>query len=86
MKYKQSVIKFSYKYEVKNAAIKYNEWQKTIYRWRKIYGRSMESLKDKSRRMHYHPNVNIQRNKKLIKDYKRNNKETELVVLWGTLK
>ena len=25
MKYKQSVIKFSYKYGVKNAAIKYNE-------------------------------------------------------------
>lgn len=33
MKYKQSVIKFSFKYGVKEAAKKFNEWPKTIYRW-----------------------------------------------------
>lgn len=35
MKYKQSVIKFSEKYGVYKAAIKFDEWPKTIYRWKK---------------------------------------------------
>lgn len=86
MKYKQSVIKFSYKYGVKNAAIKYNEWPKTIYRWRKRYDGSIESLRDKSRRPHHHPNEHTEKEIKLIKDYKRNNKETGLVVLWVKLR
>ncbi len=86
MKYKQSVIKFSYKYGVKNAAIKYNEWPKTIYRWRKRYDGSLESLRDKSRRPHHHPNEHTEKEIKLIKDYKRNNKETGLVVLWVKLR
>ena len=37
MKYKQSVIKFSYKYGVKKVSIKFNEWPKTIYRWLQRY-------------------------------------------------
>ena len=86
MKYKQSVVKFSYKYGVKNAAIKYNEWPKTIYRWRKRYDGSIESLRDESRRPHHHPNEHTKEEIKLIKDYKRNNKETGLVVLWVKLR
>ncbi len=86
MRYKQSVIKFSYEYGVKNAAIKYNEWPKTIYRWRKRYDGSIESLRDKSRKPHHHPNEHTEKEIKLIKDYKRNNKETGLVVLWVKLK
>ena len=86
MKYKQSVIKFSYKYGVKKAAIKFNEWPKTIYRWRERYDGSIESLRDKSRRPHYHPNQHTEAEIKLIKNYKANNKETGLVVLWVKLK
>ena len=86
MKYKQSVIKFSYKYGVKKASIQFNEWPKTIYRWRKRYDGSLESLEDKSRRPHYHPNQHTEKEIKLIKDYKRNNKETGLVVLWIKLR
>ena len=86
MKYKQSVVKFSYKYGVKKAAIKFNEWPKTIYRWRERYDGSLESLRDKSRRPHYHPNQHTEAEIKLIKNYKANNKETGLVVLWVKLK
>ncbi len=86
MKYKQSVIKFSYKYGVKKAAVKFNEWPKTIYRWRKRYDGSLECLRDKSRRPHYHPNQHTEEEIKLIKNYKANNKETGLVVLWVKLK
>ena len=35
--YKQSVVKYSYKYGVTKAAIKYKMHRKTIYRWREKY-------------------------------------------------
>ena len=56
LKYKESVVKFSYKYGVKITVIKFGESKRTIYRWRKRYYGSLESLKDYSRRPHYHPN------------------------------
>ena len=72
LKYKQSVIKFSYKYGVTKAAIKFEESRRTIYRWRKRYDGTLESLKDKSRRPHSHPNQHTEEEIKLIRDYKRN--------------
>ena len=86
MKYKQSVIKFSFKYGVNEAAKRFNEWPKTIYRWIERYDGSIESLADKSRRPLSHPNQHTEAEIKLIKDFKRNNKETGLVVLWVKLR
>ena len=86
VKYKQSVIKFSFKYGVRKAAIKFNEWPKTIYRWIERYDGSLESLVDHSRRPHYHPNQHTAEEIKLIKNYKANNKDTGLVVLWVKLR
>ena len=86
MKYKQSVIKFSFKYGVAEAAKKFDEWPKTIYRWIERYDGSIESLADKSRRPLSHPNQHTEAEIKLIKDFKRNNKETGLVVLWVKLR
>ena len=37
LKYKQSVIKFSYEYGVTKAAIKFCGCRRTIYRWRERY-------------------------------------------------
>ena len=86
LKYKQSVVKFSYKYGVTKAAIKFEEHRKTIYRWRERYDGTLESLKDKSRKPHHHPKEHTQEEIKLIKNYKANNKKTGLVVLWVKLK
>lgn len=86
LKYKESVVKFSYKYGVTKAAIKFEECKRTIYRWRKRYDGSLESLKDKSRRPNYHPNQHTEEEIKMIKNYKNNNKETGLVVLWVKLR
>lgn len=86
LKYKQSIIKFSYKYGVTKAAIKYGECRRTIYRWRERYDGTLESLKDKSRRPHSHPNEHTAKEIELIRNYKRNNKETGLVVLWIKLR
>ena len=59
---------------------------KTIYRWIERYDGSIESLADKSRRPLSHPNQHTEAEIKLIKDFKRNNKETGLVVLWVKLR
>ena len=42
LKYKESVVKFSYKYGVTKAAIKFCECRRTIYRWRKRYDGTLE--------------------------------------------
>lgn len=86
VKYKQSVIKFSYKYGVKKASIKFNEWPKTIYRWQKRYDGTLQSLEDYSRRPHSHPNQHTEEEIKMIRNYKANNKDTGLVVLWVKLR
>ena len=86
LKYKESVVKFSYKYGVTKAAIKFNECRRTIYRWRKRYDGSLKSLKDKSKKPHYHPNQHTEAEIKMIKNFKANNKETGLVVLWVKLR
>ena len=86
LKYKQSIIKFSMKYGVTKASIEFNVNRRTIYRWRERYDGTLESLKDKSRRPHSHPNQHTEEEIKLIKNYKRNNKDTGLVVLWIKLR
>ena len=69
LKYKESVVKYSYKFGVTKAAIVYCECKRTIYRWRKKYDGSLESLKDKSRRPHHHPNEHTDEEIRMIKNY-----------------
>ena len=47
---------------------------------------SIMSLADKSRKPHHHPNEHTIEEIELIKRYKKNNKETGLVVLWVKLR
>lgn len=84
--YKQSVVKYSYKYGVTKAAIKFKMYRKTIYRWREKYDGTAKSLMNKSRRPHSHPRQHTEEEIKKIKDYKYKNKDTGLVVLWIKLK
>lgn len=84
--YKQSVVKYSYKYGVTKAAIKFKMHRKTIYRWREKYDGTAKSLMNKSRRPHSHPKQHTEEEIKKIKDYKYKNKDTGLVVLWIKLK
>ena len=86
LKYKESVVKFSYKFGVTKASIKFCECRRTIYRWRKRYDGTLKSLKDKSRKPNYHPNQHTDEEIKMIKNYKANNKDTGLVVLWVKLR
>ena len=86
LKYKKSVVQFSFKYGVPNAEKQFGENRRTIYRWRKRYDGTLESLKDKSHKPKHHPNEHTEKEIKMIKNYKANNKETGLVVLWVKLR
>ena len=84
--YKQSVVKYSFKHGVTKAAIKFKMHRKTIYRWREKYDGTVQSLKNKSRRPHSHPNQHTKEEIRVIKNYKNRNKDTGLVVLWIKLR
>ena len=80
--FKQSVVEYSLKHGVTEAAKRYKQHRKTIYRWRKKYDGSRKSLVNKSRRPHSHPNQHTQEEIKMIKKYKAQNPDAGLVVLW----
>lgn len=86
IKYKQAVVKYSYKNGVTAAALVYQLHRKTIYRWRERYDGTLKSLVNKSRRPHRSPRAHTQEEIKLIKNYKNKNKDTGLVVLWVKLR
>ena len=80
--FKQSVVEYSLKHGVTEAAIRYKQHRKTIYRWREKYDGTRKSLINKSRRPHSHPNQHTQEEIKMIKKYKAQNRDAGLVVLW----
>ena len=84
--FKQSVVEYSIKHGVTEAAKRYKQHRKTIYRWREKYDGTRRSLADKSRRPHHHPKEHTEKEIAMIKKYKAQNKETGLVVLWIKLR
>jgi len=86
MKFRQSLIKYSQKYGVTKAAIKYRTNRQYIYRWIKRYDGTLQLLADKSHRPHSHPNQHTADELKLIADMKKRNKNTGLVVFWVKLR
>ena len=82
MKFRLSLIKYAEKYGVTKAAIKYKTNRQYIYRWKRRYDGSIESLRNRSRRPHHHPNQHTPDEIKLIMDMRRRNPDAELVVFW----
>ena len=80
MKFRLSLIKYAEKYGVTKAAIKYKTNRQYIYRWKYRFDGSIESLRDKSRRPHYHPNQHTEQEIKLINDMRKRNMHEGLVV------
>ena len=56
MRYRLSLIKYAEKFGVTKLAVKYKTNRQYIYRWKRRYDGSVESLRDRSRRPHHHPN------------------------------
>lgn len=86
MRYRLSLIKYAEKFGVTKAAIKYKTNRQYIYRWKRRYDGSIESLRERSRRPHHHPNQHTPDEIKLISDMHRCNPAAGLVVFWIKLK
>jgi len=85
MRYRLSLIKYAEKHGVTKAAIKYKTNRQYIYRWKRRYDGSIDSLRDRSRRPHHHPNQHTPEEIKLISDMRRRNPDAGLVVFWVKL-
>lgn len=86
MRFRLSFIKYAETYGVTKAAIKYKTNRQYIYRWKTRYNGSIESLRDRSRRPHHHPNQHTPDEIKLISDMRRRNPHSGLVVFWVKLR
>ena len=86
MQFRQSLLKYAEKYGVTKAAIKYNVNRQYIYRWKRRYNGDIQSLANKSHRPHHHPNQHIEAELQKIKNFRRRNPNTGLVVLWVKLR
>jgi len=86
MLYRQSLIHYAEKHGVTKAAIRYHTNRQYIYRWRKRYDGTLESLTDRSHRPHSHPNQHRPEEIKLIDDMRRRNPNAGIVVFWVKLR
>ena len=86
MLFRRSLLKYSEKYGVTKAAIKYKTNRQYIYRWKRRYDGTIESLRDRSRKPHRHPNQHTEQELKLIGDMRRRNPNVGLVVFWVKLR
>lgn len=86
MRYRLSLIKYAEKYGVTKAAIRYKTNRQYIYRWKNRYDGTWDSLRNKSRRPHHHPNQHTPEELKLIADMRRRNPKDGLVIFWVKLR
>lgn len=86
MLYRQSLISYAEKHGVTKAAIRYHTNRQYIYRWRKRYDGTLQSLADRSHRPHSHPNQHQPEEIRLISNMRRRNPNTGLVVFWVKLR
>lgn len=86
MRLRQAVITYSEKYGVTKAAIRYRVNRQYIYRWKKRYDGSLQSLADRSHRPHSHPNQHTPEETNLILNMRRRNPHIGLVVFWVKLR
>ena len=85
MRFRLSLIQYAERHGVSNAARKYKTNRQYIYRWKNRYDGSWDSLRDRSRRPHSHPNQHTPEEIKLIQDMCRRNPHAGLVVFWVKL-
>ena len=83
---RQAIIEYSIKHGVTKAAIRYKTNRQYIYRWKSRYDGTLSSLMDRSHRPHHHPNQHTEEELKLIRDMRRRNPNTGLVVFWVKLR
>lgn len=86
MRFRESLIKYSKKYGVTKAAIRYKTNRQFIYYWIRRYDGTLESLRKKSTKPHSHPNQHTKQEITLITNMKRRNPKDGLLILWVKLR
>ena len=86
MQFRQALILYAEKHGVTKAAVRYRTNRQYIYRWKNRYDGTLQSLADRSHRPMHHPNEHRPDELKLIRDMRRRNPNTGLVVLWVKLR
>ncbi|MCI1991347.1 MAG: DDE-type integrase/transposase/recombinase [Oscillospiraceae bacterium] len=86
MLFRQSLVRYSFKKGVTEAAIKYNVNRQYVYRWRHRYDGTLQSLANRSHRPHSNPRQHSPEELKLIADMRRRNPTAGLVVFWVKLR
>ena len=81
MRIRLAVIDYSNKYGVTKAARRYKTNRQYIYRWKNRYDGTWDSLRDRSRRPHHHPNQHTEAEIKLINNMRHRNPNAGLVNL-----
>lgn len=84
-RFRQRVVKRSYKIGVTKASFYYRVSRNAIYEWRNRYDGTLKSLKERSHRPHHHPNEHTEAEKeKILRRYSRY--EGDLIRLWDALR
>nr|WP_243167474.1 MULTISPECIES: leucine zipper domain-containing protein [Lachnospiraceae] len=78
-------ISFLEKFGITKATIKHKTNRQYVYRWKRYYNGSIESLRERSRRPHHHPNQHTPEEIKLISNMRRRNPDAGLVIFWVKL-
>ena len=84
-KFRLSLINYADKYGVTKAAIRCKTNRQYVYRWKRRYDGSIQSLRDLSKRPRHHPRQHTPAEIKLIIDMRRRNPDAGLVVFWVKL-
>jgi len=84
-RYRQRVVRYSYKNGVTQAGIRFRRSRQAIYEWRAKYTGNWKSLIDKSHRPHSHPSQHTEEEKGMILRHWRHNKD-DRIVLWDTIR
>lgn len=87
MRFRQRVVKYAIKHNNNaKAARRYHTSRQQVWRWRKKYDGTVQSLANKSRRPHSHPNQHTQKELALIRHKHRYHRHEGLAQVYRKLK
>lgn len=84
--FRLAVVRYAERHGPSQAAIQYRVSRMAVYRWRKRYDGTKESLVPRSRRPHHHPNQHTKAEDALIRNMRRRRPHDGLVVFWVRLR
>ena len=84
-RYRQRVVRYSYKHGVTQAGIRFRRSRQAIYEWRAKWDGSWKSLMEGSHRPKSHPKQHTEEEKRLILRHYARNKD-DRIVLWDTIR